>query len=159
MLSHQDLRPKKSHNNFTETTGIMIAIPYAPMGPFCRWFWSGFWVSKHLLKGYLEHYGIIVLVVLSTSSSVVAGKTVAVVLILISIVLTIIVVVAVIGGGSHVSSGNSITIATMASIGLFQRALFFLWFFLILLLLVLMFYSCYLSQSATTFAVIVQSSS
>ena len=23
--------------------------------PFCKWFWSGFWVPKHLLTGYLEH--------------------------------------------------------------------------------------------------------
>ena len=22
---------------------------------FCKWFWSGFWVPKHLLTGYLEH--------------------------------------------------------------------------------------------------------
>ena len=23
--------------------------------PFCKWFWSGFWVPKHLLTGNLEH--------------------------------------------------------------------------------------------------------
>ena len=23
--------------------------------PFCKWFWSGFGVPKHLLKRYLEH--------------------------------------------------------------------------------------------------------
>ncbi len=23
--------------------------------PSCKWFWSGFWVPKHLLIGYLEH--------------------------------------------------------------------------------------------------------
>ena len=28
-----------------------------PIGsnPFCKWFWSGFWVPKHFLTGYLEH--------------------------------------------------------------------------------------------------------
>ena len=30
--------------------------PYVEtMGPFCKWFWSGFWVSQHLLTEYLEH--------------------------------------------------------------------------------------------------------
>ena len=24
---------------------------------FRKWFWSGFWVPKHLPTGYLEHYG------------------------------------------------------------------------------------------------------
>ena len=23
--------------------------------PFCKWFWSGFWIPKRLLTGYLEH--------------------------------------------------------------------------------------------------------
>ena len=27
--------------------------------PFGKWFWSGFWVPKHLLAGYLEHDGVI----------------------------------------------------------------------------------------------------
>ena len=33
---------------------IFSIIPLCS-NPFCTWFWSGFWVPKHLLKRYLEH--------------------------------------------------------------------------------------------------------
>ena len=47
------------------TIGDFVAYPSRKLkmmmplcsNPFCRWFWSGFWVPKHLLKGYLEHSG------------------------------------------------------------------------------------------------------
>ena len=35
--------------------GYQSLVPYAPMGPFCKWFWSEFWMPKDILKGDLEH--------------------------------------------------------------------------------------------------------
>ena len=40
---------------------VGIFVPVCS-NPFCKWFWSGFWVPKHLLKGYLEHKGVCVCV-------------------------------------------------------------------------------------------------
>ena len=34
--------------------GTRNAFPWCS-NPFCKWFWSGFWVPKLLLTGYLEH--------------------------------------------------------------------------------------------------------
>ena len=38
---------------------LSFPLPDMPLcsNPFCKWFWSGLWVPKHLLKGYLEHEG------------------------------------------------------------------------------------------------------
>ncbi len=41
--------------------GILLVLPKikttTPLcsNPFCKWFWSGFWVPRHLLTGHLEH--------------------------------------------------------------------------------------------------------
>ena len=33
---------------------VHVVLPLCS-NPFCKWFWSGFWVPKHLLAGHLEH--------------------------------------------------------------------------------------------------------
>ena len=45
------LEPEKPSGNEKGTS-----IPLCS-NPFCKWFWSGFWVPNHLLTGYLEIFG------------------------------------------------------------------------------------------------------
>ena len=42
----------------SESVARLPSIDVKPLmltAPSCKWFWSGFWVPKHLLTGYLEH--------------------------------------------------------------------------------------------------------
>jgi len=37
--------------------GMVMKVYMIPLcsNPFCKWFWSGFWVPKDILTGYLQH--------------------------------------------------------------------------------------------------------
>lgn len=54
---HHQFEDRKYQKKYVCTVYV-----YNPLcsDPFCRWFWSGFWVSKHLLTAYLETSGILI---------------------------------------------------------------------------------------------------